>query len=84
MRGLFPEQEQDTVLDVLHNCKRRTLGLNASPRREWLLDIDYVKRETFAYAILSEAIASRKGWKAILRRCSPAAVQRSRIVVAAR
>jgi hypothetical protein len=24
--------------------------LTGSPRREWLLDIDYVKRETFAYA----------------------------------
>lgn len=35
---------------VFHNCKRRTLGLTGSPRREWLLDIDYVKRETFAYA----------------------------------
>lgn len=35
---------------VFHNCKRRTLGLPASPRREWLLDIDHGKRETFAYA----------------------------------
>ena len=105
---------------VFHNCKRRTLGLSASPRREWLLDIDYAKRETFAYAcerysrimelgsstaarregllevaqgppppddrvdpqeyieILTEAVASRNGWKAILRRCSTAAAQRTR------
>jgi hypothetical protein len=35
---------------VFHNCKRRTIGLSATLRREWLLDIDYRKRETFAYA----------------------------------
>jgi hypothetical protein len=38
------------VAHVFHNCKRRTIGLSASPRKEWLLDIDYRKRETFAYA----------------------------------
>lgn len=35
---------------VFHNCKRRTLGLPETRRREWLLDIDFRKRETFAYA----------------------------------
>ena len=35
---------------VFHNCKRRTVGLPESRRREWLLDIDFRKRETFAYA----------------------------------
>jgi hypothetical protein len=35
---------------VFHNCKRRTIGLRETRRREWLLDIDYRKRETFAYA----------------------------------
>ncbi len=35
---------------VFHNCKRETLGLAETRRREWLLEIDYVKRETFAYA----------------------------------
>jgi len=35
---------------VFHNCKRRTVGLPEARRREWLLDIDYRKRETFAYA----------------------------------
>ena len=35
---------------VFHNCKRRTIGLSATLRREWLLDIDYRKRETFACA----------------------------------
>lgn len=35
---------------IFHNCKRRTIGLSATPRREWLLDIDYRNCETFAYA----------------------------------
>ena len=29
---------------------RDTVGLSVTRRREWLLDIDYRKRETFAYA----------------------------------
>ena len=35
---------------VFHNCKRRTVGLPSTRRREWILDIDFAKRETFAYA----------------------------------
>jgi hypothetical protein len=35
---------------VFHNCKRCALGLPATRRREWLLEIDFGKRETFAYA----------------------------------
>jgi hypothetical protein len=35
---------------VFHNCKRRTVGLPETRRREWLLEIDFRKRETFAYA----------------------------------
>lgn len=35
---------------VFHNCKRATLGLGESSRREYLLNIDYAKRETFAHA----------------------------------
>jgi hypothetical protein len=35
---------------VFHNCKRQTVGLPETRRREWLLDIDFRKRETFAYA----------------------------------
>lgn len=35
---------------VFHNCKRDTLGLSHSRHREWLLEIEYRKRETFAYA----------------------------------
>ncbi|SPB14796.1 hypothetical protein NOV72_02027 [Caballeronia novacaledonica] len=35
---------------VFHNCKRTTLGLNESRRKEYLLNIHYARRETFAYA----------------------------------
>lgn len=35
---------------IFHNCKREMIGLPATRRREWLLDIDYAKRETFAYS----------------------------------
>jgi hypothetical protein len=35
---------------VFHNCKRAKLGLPRTRKREWLLDIDYRKRETFAYS----------------------------------
>jgi hypothetical protein len=35
---------------VFHNCKRRTIGLREGRHREWLLDIDFSRRETFAYA----------------------------------
>lgn len=34
---------------VFHNCKRGTIGLQETTRREWLLDIAFRKRETFAY-----------------------------------
>lgn len=35
---------------IFHNCKRRTIGLRETRTREWLLDIAYGKRETFAYS----------------------------------
>jgi hypothetical protein len=35
---------------IFHNCKRETIGLPETPKREWLLDIDFVQRETFAYS----------------------------------
>ena len=35
---------------IFHNCKRRTLGLRAKRGKEWLLDIAFGQRETFAYA----------------------------------
>ena len=38
------------VAHIFHNCKRETIGLPQIRGREWLLEIDYAKRETFAYA----------------------------------
>lgn len=38
------------VAHIFHNCKRRTFGLREIRGREWLLEIDFAKRETFAYA----------------------------------
>jgi hypothetical protein len=35
---------------VFHNCKRETIGLPKIRGREWLLEIDFRKRELFAYA----------------------------------
>lgn len=35
---------------IFHNCKRRTAGLPEPRTREWLLNIDFRRRETFAYA----------------------------------
>jgi len=35
---------------IFHNCKRRTIGLAETRTREWLLEIKYQKRETFAYS----------------------------------
>lgn len=38
------------VAHIFHNCKRVTVGLRETRTREWLLDIEYRKRETFAYS----------------------------------
>jgi len=35
---------------VFHNCKRRTMGLPHTRRREWPIELAFGKRETFAYA----------------------------------
>ncbi len=35
---------------VFHNCKRRTAGLPQTRAKEWLLLLEFSKRETFAYS----------------------------------
>jgi hypothetical protein len=35
---------------IFHNCKRRRIGLRETRTKEWLLDIEYRQRETFAYS----------------------------------
>ena len=47
--GQFDDFVVHEAAHIFHNCKRQTIGLPATGRREWLLDIDFGKRETFAY-----------------------------------
>jgi hypothetical protein len=49
------------VAHVFHNCKRATIGLRETRAKAWLLDIDYWKRETFAYACEAYAGVFRLG-----------------------
>lgn len=35
---------------IFHNCKRRTVGLPETRTKEWLLLLEFSKRETFAYS----------------------------------
>lgn len=46
----FTDYVVHEVAHVFHNCKRETIGLSEIRGREWLLAIDYCKRELFAYA----------------------------------
>jgi hypothetical protein len=48
--GPFEDFVVHEAAHVFHNCKRRTIGLPYTHRREWLLEIAFAKRETFAYA----------------------------------
>lgn len=47
---------------IFHNCKRRTIGLRETRTKEWLLEIEYRQRETFAYSCEAYAriVASAK------------------------
>jgi hypothetical protein len=54
---------------IFHNCKRGTAGLRQTRRKEWLLDIDFRRRETFAY--------SCEAYARILARAKTAAVRRA-------
>jgi hypothetical protein len=38
------------VAHIFHNCKRAAIGLRETRTRVWLLDVEYRKRETFAYS----------------------------------
>jgi hypothetical protein len=48
--GRFDDFLVHEAAHIFHNCKRRTIGLRETRQREWLLEIDFAKRETFAYA----------------------------------
>jgi hypothetical protein len=46
---------------IFHNCKRATSGLREARTKEWLLDIEYRKRETFAYSCEAYARLLQRG-----------------------
>jgi hypothetical protein len=49
-RNPFDDYVIHEAAHIFHNCKRESIGLPATRRREWMLEIDYTKRETFAYS----------------------------------
>jgi hypothetical protein len=49
-QGRFDDFVVHEAAHIFHNCKRRTMGLRELRGRDWLLEIDFIKRETFAYA----------------------------------
>jgi len=53
---------------IFHNCKRTTLGLRETRRKQWLLNIEYRKRETFAYACEAYSCILRRGRSPAARR----------------
>jgi hypothetical protein len=53
---------------IFHNCKRQTIGLPEVGGREWLLDIDFRKRETFAYVCEAYSRILEVGRSAAARR----------------
>ena len=52
---------------VFHNCKRGTLGLHETRSKVWLLDIEYRKRETFAYSCEAYARITELGTSSAAR-----------------
>lgn len=48
--GRFDDYVVHEAAHTFHNCKRERLGLPFTRHREWLLEIAFGKRETFAYA----------------------------------
>jgi hypothetical protein len=56
------------VAHIFHNCKRVTIGLRETRKKEWLLDIEYRKREAFAYACEAYARVLQRGKGAAERR----------------
>ena len=48
--GRFEDFIVHEAAHIFHNCKRGTIGLRQTRRREWLLHLEFKKRETFAHA----------------------------------
>jgi hypothetical protein len=53
---------------IFHNCKRAIVGLRQTRGKEWLLDIEYRMRETFAYSCEAYARLIERGKKPVERR----------------
>jgi len=49
-QNTFDDYAVHEAAHIFHNCKRKAIDLPEIRGREWLLDIDFRKRETFAYA----------------------------------
>ena len=49
------------VAHIFHNCKRGTVGLRQTRTKEWLLDIEFRERETFAYSCEAYARVLERG-----------------------
>ena len=46
----FADYVVHEVAHIFHNCKRQTAGLPFTRRKEWMLDIAFGQRETFAWS----------------------------------
>jgi hypothetical protein len=55
------------VAHIFHNCKRWQAGLRQTRRKEWLLDIEFRKREAFAYACEAYAGVLQRARKPVER-----------------
>jgi hypothetical protein len=49
-RGRIEDFVIHEAAHVFHNCKRRTAGFPQTRTKEWLLQLEFMKRETFAYS----------------------------------
>ena len=66
--GRFDDVVVHEAAHIFHNCKRERVGLKGTRRREWLLDIAFGRRETFAYACEALSRIHELGDSAIARR----------------
>jgi hypothetical protein len=53
---------------IFHNCKRAAVGLPTTRSKEWLLNIEFRKRETFAYSCEAYARIIECGKNSVERR----------------
>ena len=65
------------VAHIFHICKRQTAGLPFTRRREWLLDIAFQKRETFAYGCEAYARICERATRTAERRALAAEAGRT-------